>query len=144
MVLFDERIIGMEKDIRDICVKVRKKGREILSEFDITIPQFNALLYLVFDGEMTLGELSQKMYLACSTITDLLDRMEKAELVKRYKDEKDKRVYRVRVLDKGTALIEQVMLHRRQYISDSIGMLDEKQQLHLAQSISLLNELLLI
>ncbi len=144
MVLFDERIIGMEKDIRDICVKVRKKGREILSEFDITIPQFNALLYLVFDGEMTLGELSQKMFLACSTITDLLDRMEKAELVKRYKDEKDKRVYRVRVLDKGTALIEQVMLHRRQYISDSISMLDEEQQMALSQSISLLNELLVI
>ncbi len=141
---FDDRIISMEKDIRDICVKVRKKGREILSEFDITIPQFNALLYLVFDGEMTLGELSQKMYLACSTITDLLDRMERAELVKRYKDEKDKRIYRVRVLDKGNALIEQVMLHRRRYIAESIKDLTQEQQEQLEKSLTLLNGLLFV
>lgn len=141
---FDDRIIGMEKDIRDICVKIRKKGREILSEFDITIPQFNALLYLVFDGEMTLGELSQKMYLACSTITDLLDRMERAELVKRYKDENDKRIYRVRVLDKGNALIEQVMLHRRRYIAESIKELSEEQQGQLEESLVLLNSLLFV
>lgn len=141
---FDDRIIIMEKDIRDICVKVRKKGREILSEFDITIPQFNALLYLVFDGEMTLGELSNKMYLACSTITDLLDRMERAELVKRYKDEKDKRVYRVKVLDKGNALIEQVLRHRRQYIADSIKELSDEQQALLASSLTLLNSLLFV
>lgn len=141
---FDDRIIAMEKDIRDICVKVRKKGREILSEFDITIPQFNALIYLVFEGEMTLGELSQKMYLACSTITDLLDRMERSELVKRYKDDKDKRVYRVKVLDKGNALIEQVMLHRRQYLAQSIQDLTEDQQHQLAASLALLNELLFV
>lgn len=141
---FDDRIISMEKDVRDICVKIRKKGREILSEFDITIPQFNALLYLVFDGEMTLGELSQKMYLACSTITDLLDRMERAELVKRYKDEKDKRVYRVKVLDKGNALIEQVLRHRREYIAESIKDLSPERQELLAQSLTLLNSLLFV
>lgn len=141
---FDDRIITMEKDVRDICVKIRKTGRGILSEFDITIPQFNALLYLVFDGEMTLGELSQKMYLACSTITDLLDRMERAELVKRYKDEKDKRVYRVKVLDKGNAMIEQVLRHRREYIAESIKDLPPERQELLAQSLTLLNSLLFV
>ena len=34
---------------------------------------------------MTIGELSKSMALACSTITDLIDRMEKAQLVVRKK-----------------------------------------------------------
>jgi DNA-binding MarR family transcriptional regulator len=144
MTNFDTTTVGMEQDIRDICTKVRKKGREILSEFDITTPQFNALAYLVFDGEMTLGELSQKMFLACSTITDLLDRMEKSELVKRYKDEKDKRVYRVKVLDKGHAMIEEVMAHRRQYIKDSLNVVTAEKKEEIAKVLSLLNELLLL
>ena len=38
------------------------------------------------------------MALACSTITDLIDRMEKAELVLRRKSSKDKRVVIVEVL----------------------------------------------
>jgi DNA-binding MarR family transcriptional regulator len=141
---YDDLIINVEKDLRSICVKVKNKGREILSEFDITTPQFNALLYLVFDGEMTLGELSSKMYLACSTITDLLDRMEKAQLVKRYKDEKDKRVYRVKVLEKGNDLIEQVLHHRRKFISDSLLEVGEEDRAVLSKHIALLNELLVI
>lgn len=141
---YDDLIVDVEKDLRSICVKVKNKGREILSEFDITTPQFNALLYLVFDGEMTLGELSSKMYLACSTITDLLDRMEKAQLVKRYKDEKDKRVYRVKVLEKGNDLIEQVLHHRRKYITDNLKRLNEEERESLAKSIAILNELLVI
>ncbi|MCK8061003.1 MULTISPECIES: MarR family winged helix-turn-helix transcriptional regulator [unclassified Fusibacter] len=141
---YDDLIVDVEKDLRSICVKVKNKGREILSEFDITTPQFNALLYLVFDGEMTLGELSSKMYLACSTITDLLDRMEKSQLVKRYKDEKDKRVYRVKVLEKGNDLIEQVLHHRRKYITDNLKKLNEEERESLAKSIAILNELLVI
>ena len=49
---------------------------------------------------MTIGELSKSMALACSTITDLIDRMEKAGLVVRKKDEKDKRVVRIEVMSR--------------------------------------------
>lgn len=141
---YEDLIVNVEKDLRSICVKVKNKGREILSEFDITTPQFNALLYLVFDGEMTLGELSGKMYLACSTITDLLDRMEKAQLVKRYKDEKDKRVYRVKVLEKGNEIIEQVLHHRRKFIADSLKELSTEEREVLSKHVALINELLVI
>lgn len=139
---FEDNIVALESDLRDICVKVKKKGREILSEFDITIPQFNALLYLVFDGEMTLGELSAKMFLACSTITDLLDRMEKSGLVKRYKDDKDKRVYRVKVMDKGNVIIESVLQSRRKYLSDQLATLDSTKRKEMADNMALLNTLL--
>lgn len=73
----NERFVEIEFLLRKISVIVKRKGREILSHFPITPPQFTALLLLRDEGDLTIGELSQKMYLACSTMTDLIDRMEK-------------------------------------------------------------------
>lgn len=82
---------------------------------------------------MTIGELSQKMALACSTITDLIDRMEKAELVVRKKDEKDKRVVRVEVLPNGYDILEKVLNKRIDFLSGKLSNFsdEDKNRLHL-------------
>lgn len=131
--------VDLERELRDICVQLKVKGRVMLQDFDLTPPQFDALLHLVKDGDQTLGELSNKMYLACSTITDLLDRMEKTGLVSRVKDEKDKRITRVVVLQKGHQVIERVLEARRQFLTTVLeGMTDS--DLHLTlQTITSLN-----
>lgn len=113
----DDRIIRIEENFRKVTVKIKQKGREILEDFNITPPQFNVLLHLIEEGDLTIGELSSRMYLACSTVTDLIDRMEKAELVVRKKDQKDRRVVRVHVLEKGNRLLEGVLLNRREYLA---------------------------
>ncbi len=114
-----QNVTNIEKHLRKVDYIIRRKGREILADFDITVPQFTALQILINRGNMTIGELSQKMDLACSTITDLIDRMEKSKLVVRQRDENDRRVVRIKVLDKGYDILEQVMKKR-------IGFLDEK------------------
>lgn len=124
--VFDEKVVGIEENFRMASWKVKKKGREILSSLDITPPQFTALYTLSKSENPTIGELSSKMFLACSTVTDLLDRMERNELVVRVKDEKDRRVVRIRVLDKGSKMIEAVLENRRSYISEILeGVSDE-------------------
>lgn len=114
----DPKMIQIEEDFRHVCMKIKKKGRAILNDFDITPPQFTALVELAFHGDMTIGELSSHMYLACSTVTDLLDRMERSELVMRVKDDKDRRIVRIHVLEKGHKLIEEVLYSRRKYLQD--------------------------
>ena len=114
-----QNVTNIEKHLRKVDYIIRRTGREILADFDITVPQFTALQILINRGNMTIGELSQKMDLACSTITDLIDRMEKSKLVVRQRDENDRRVVRIKVLDKGYDILEQVMKKR-------IGFLDEK------------------
>ena len=94
--LSKELVAEIEGLLREISVVVKRKGREILNEFPITPPQFTALLWLNDEGDMTIGDLSQKMYLACSTMTDLVDRMEKNGLVERVRDDRDRRVVRIR------------------------------------------------
>lgn len=88
---------------------MKQKGREIVSDYAITPPQFVALQWLEELGDITIGELSNRLYLAFSTTTDLVDRMEKNELVKRVRDENDRRVVVVHLLEKGERIIQEVI-----------------------------------
>lgn len=108
----------IEKSLRCIAAILKKKGRDILSNYSITPPQFDALLLLNESGNMTIGELSNKMYLACSTITDLIDRMEKNNLVKRVKDEKDRRLVRIQLLENGQRVIEAALAKRQENLRE--------------------------
>jgi MarR family transcriptional regulator, organic hydroperoxide resistance regulator len=113
----DARVVAdIEKDLRYISSIIKQKGREILSQYTLTPPQFIALQWLFEYGDMTIGDLSNKMYLACSTTTDLVDRMEKNELVERVKDENDRRVVRIHMLKEGERIIEEVIEKRQNYL----------------------------
>lgn len=122
-----EKIINIEKHLRKIDYIIRLKGREILKDFNITIPQFTALQILINNGNLTIGELSQKMALACSTITDLIDRMEKNQLVVRRKDEKDKRVVRIEVLPAGHEIVKRVLEKRVEFLESKMASLTEEE-----------------
>lgn len=117
----DPRVVEIEENFRQVCTKIKMKGRSIFNEFEITPPQFAALLELLDQGDMTTSELSARMYLACSTVTDLLDRMERNALIERRKDEKDKRIVRIHVLEKGHRLIDEILQVRCQYIESVIS-----------------------
>jgi MarR family transcriptional regulator, organic hydroperoxide resistance regulator len=108
----------MELLLRTICFNIKKKGREILQDFNITPPQFDALQVLVDEGELTIGDLSSKLYLAPSTITDLVDRMEKNCLVTRIRDDKDRRSIKIKVEDKGFKVISEVVARRCTYLEE--------------------------
>jgi len=111
-----EMVAIIEKELRYISGIIKQKGREMLSNYKSTPPQFVALQWLFEDGDMTIGELSNKMYLACSTTTDLVDRMEKNLLVERVKDPNDRRVVRIHLLDEGERIIDEVIKKRQAYL----------------------------
>lgn len=115
-----ETIAEIERSLRYMSVIIKQKGREILNDYNITPPQFVALQWLFDSGEMTIGDLSSKMYLACSTTTDLIDRMEKTGLVTRAKDEQDRRIVRVVLLERGKKLIEEVIAKRQNYLAEVV------------------------
>ena len=106
----EQDVYEIERELRYINRMVRQKGREILAHFPITPPQFEALHLLKDFGDMTVGELSSKMFLAFSTITDLIDRMEANQLVERVRNPNDRRVVRIHLKEKGREIIKEVLL----------------------------------
>lgn len=124
----DESMVAeLEKSLRHIEAIIKQKGREILGQYSITPPQFIALQWLFERGDMTIGDLSNRIYLACSTTTDLVDRMEKNKLVMRVKDPKDRRVVRIHLLPEGERIIEEVIYKRRGYLEGVLSDFSEEE-----------------
>ncbi|GAM12124.1 MULTISPECIES: MarR family winged helix-turn-helix transcriptional regulator [Bacillaceae] len=135
-----ETVADIEKDLRYISGIIKQKGRELLSNYTITPPQFIALQWLFEDGDMTIGELSNKMFLACSTTTDLVDRMEKNELVVRVKDPNDRRVVRIHLLDEGERIIDEVIKKRQLYLQEVLKDFSGEEILSLKEGLTKLHQ----
>lgn len=138
----DRYVVEVEEALRTVAAMLKKRGRDILSHFDITPPQHDALLVLKEFGELTMGELCQKMFLACSTATDLIDRMERNQLIERVRDTNDRRVIRLRVLSKGHSVIDEVLEARRTYLAGMLTGLDEQEKENLVHVLEQLGFLM--
>ncbi|MGI6357845.1 MAG: MarR family winged helix-turn-helix transcriptional regulator [Bacillota bacterium] len=132
----------LERLLRTVSSIIKRRGRDILSNFDITPPQFNALLILRNHGNLTIGELGEKMYLACSTATDLIDRMERNGLMERRRDQNDRRVIRLHVKEKGMEMVQAVMAARKRYLSGILDQISEEEILVMINGMRHLQELM--
>ncbi|MTI96871.1 MAG: MarR family transcriptional regulator [Firmicutes bacterium] len=132
----------IEMLIRQVSFVIKCRGRDILNDFEITPPQFNALLLLAEHGDMTIGELGSRMYLASSTATDLIDRMERNDLVERIRDTNDRRVVRLHMLENGRKMIDEVMESRKRYLDNILAHLSEAEKKKLVESLESIHELM--
>lgn len=135
-----QEVARMEKELRYVAAIIKHNGRKILKNYTITPPQFIALQWLFEHGDMTIGELSNKMFLAFSTTTDLVDRMESNHLVKRIRDNKDRRVVRIHLLKEGERIIEEVIEKRRHFLHKVLSDFEEEEVEQLSQLLSKLHE----
>lgn len=136
----EKEVAQMEKEFRYISAIIKHNGRKILKNYTITPPQFIALQWLFEHGDMTIGDLSNKMFLAFSTTTDLVDRMENNVLVKRLRDDKDRRVVTIQLLDEGKRIIEEVIKIRGEYLNSVLADFDEVEVKQLSSLLKKLHQ----
>ncbi|MBY7143228.1 MarR family transcriptional regulator [Virgibacillus sp. NKC19-3] len=133
-----EAIVDVEKRLRYIAGVIKQHGRKILNNYPITSPQFVAIQWLMDEGDLTIGELSKRISLAFSTTTDLVDRMEKNNLVERVRDSNDKRVVRIHVLDKGKTIVHEVIAKRQKYLGEVLDKFSDGQTQELSELLAFL------
>ncbi|HHX29086.1 MAG: MarR family winged helix-turn-helix transcriptional regulator [Bacillota bacterium] len=138
----DDPVTKIERSLRHVAFIIKKRGRDILVDFGITSPQFGALLALRENPNITMGELCDKLFLACSTATDLVDRMEKNGFLERKRDAQDRRVIRLSISDMGKRVISEVVAARRRYVSSILEKLTDEEISQLAQSLDRLHSLM--
>lgn len=135
-----DHVALIEQQLRQIAGVVRRRGRSLLEQFGITPPQFDALLILDRAGDLTIGELSNRLYLAYSTTTDLVDRLERAEFVVRARDTADRRVVLVKLQAKGKLVIERVLDARRAYLGIVLESFDESERQQILNVLTVLHD----
>ncbi len=130
----------VERLLRKLTIELRRRGRAILTDFDITPAQFEALVMAEDMPRLTIGDLGSTLGLAYSTVTDLIDRLERQGYVERIRDESDKRIVRVRVMDKGQILIEKVLLARRLYLAKILAVMSDEKRSAFVDMLSVLGQ----
>jgi len=93
------------QSLRQIFKAIQDYSQEVSKKFGITGPQLWALKTISANGNLPLGELTKKMYLHPSTVTGVVDRLEKKGYVVRDRGQEDRRVVKVHLTPKGKKLV---------------------------------------
>lgn len=104
---------AMDK-IEEVLVALRRviratdlHSKRLVKTANVTGPQLLVLQILHNKGDMTISELSRDMSLSQATVTTILDRLEKRELVTRVRSQQDKRKVYPQLTHKGSKVLEQ-------------------------------------
>lgn len=83
---------------------ITKAYKPFLEEIGLTYPQYLVLMVLWETDEISVRKITEKLMLNTNTISPLLKRMEKMELLKRTRSNQDERSVIVRLTEKGKQL----------------------------------------
>jgi MarR family transcriptional regulator, organic hydroperoxide resistance regulator len=86
----------------------RRLTKEIAARHGLTGPQLTVVKLLDLLGDLSLSRLSEKIRAQNSTVTGIVDRMEREGLVVRARSAEDRRVVHIRLTEKGRALAREV------------------------------------
>jgi MarR family 2-MHQ and catechol resistance regulon transcriptional repressor len=95
---------------------------------DLTPSQFAVLEALHHLGPMTQGQVSNKVLKSVSNITTVIDHLERDGLVRRERDEKDRRVIYVHLTEAGSRKIEAVLPRHVAALVEEFSVLTPKEQ----------------
>ncbi|MEK3881253.1 MarR family transcriptional regulator [Paenibacillus sp. PL2-23] len=99
----------------------------IIEQLDtpVTMTQLFMLHWIRTSGKCRLTMLADKLEVKPSAVTVMIDRLEKAELVRRIHDESDRRVILVELTEHGQLLIQRAKEIREEMIGAYLSQLDE-------------------
>ncbi|MBS6034739.1 MAG: MarR family transcriptional regulator [Pantoea sp.] len=83
---------------------MNKVYRQLLSQLDITYPQYLVMLVLWQKDDLTVSEIGEQLFLDSATLTPLLKRLESAGLIMRQRTRQDERQVAVTLTEAGRAL----------------------------------------
>lgn len=93
-------------------------------QLGLTPGQVFMLHFIQEKGECSVSQLAEKMEVAPSAVTVMVDRLENHGFAKRIRDEADRRVVKVGLTDAGTVKLGHVVRVRKQVVGHCLSQLD--------------------
>lgn len=125
----DDRLQSFINEIQRLFPRIMRyleaeASRELIG-LEVTPSQMNALFALYGVADLPMGELAEQLGLTESAATRLVDRLINMNLVRRERDDQDRRVVRVRLSSYGKQLAELVFERRQEQFSRFAERLDQ-------------------
>jgi len=105
----------------------RRITKELARRADLTGPQLTVVKLLEAFGDLSLSELSEKIRAQNSTVTGIIDRMERESLVTRERSKEDRRVVYIKLTSKGRELAREIPVEPMEIFKSALETLSQQE-----------------
>ena len=128
--------------LRRIIRAVDLQSRQLVRSHGLTGPQALLLKEVILAGELTVGQLADRVSLSQATVTDILLRLEKRGLVERERSSEDKRRVLVHITVAGRRLMKHSLPLLQEAFLDKLNHLQEWEKTQLLASLQRLADMM--
>lgn len=104
----------------------RRLTKQAARELGLTGPQLTVIKLLETFGDLSLSSLSERIRAQNSTVTGIIDRMEREGLVSRERSTSDRRVVYIRLTPKGADLAKSIAVEPMEIMRGVLGALNRE------------------
>ena len=124
-------VIAMARTYDDLFFQIEKS----LQEYKLNISEFGVLEMLYHKGDQPVQKIADKILVTSGTITYVINKLEKKDLVIRRKCNKDKRIYYVSLTDKGRDYIAHIFPKHKEFLNNLFKDLSEEDKRELVENL---------
>lgn len=132
----------ISKLLKSIIKNSRRQVFDQISAYGITVPQLMLLREVYHSPDISVRELSEKLGLAKSTVSGIVDRLERQGVVRRVRDDEDRRVVKIKLEAKSLAMRETLGAIKTNYLANLIKKLTPEETEQIVNSLYKLNDLM--
>ena len=121
--------------IEEVLVALRRviratdlHSKHLAKTTGLTAPQILLMQTIRDKGEVTIGELANVMSLSQATVTTILDRLEKRELVYRERSTTDRRKVHAHLTERATEILKEAPIPLQEHFTRQFGDLQDWEQ----------------
>lgn len=106
--------------------EMMRRERSEMTRGNVSLPQMLTIDLLSRKERVKMKELAEFLSIKMSSATALVDRLIRQKILKRSRDEKDRRIVWVRATERGKKVIEEIYREKRKSVASIFGTLSEK------------------
>jgi DNA-binding MarR family transcriptional regulator len=124
--MVDPLFIHVTKRLRQIGHELDKHSRYLQENYRVTVPQIITLREIYEHGPISFTELTEIVSLNNSTVTGIVDRLERQEYVHRERTSADRRRIDLVITDKGIDFLQSVPPPIQQHLVDGLANMEQE------------------
>jgi DNA-binding MarR family transcriptional regulator len=134
--------LAVANELRPVLLRLSRELRKETEQLGVTSRQVTLLWLIRLNPGLSLRELAAEERISAPALSGYVDRLEKAGLVERVRDESDRRRVGLALTSEGDRLLKRVRARRTTWLADRLRGLEEDELEALERAIEPLGKLL--
>lgn len=116
---------NIEEKIRKISRYLNEYTKDHLKCYNLTIGRFHVLRVIVESQPVSMGKIHEELQMANSTVTVIVDYLNEANLVKRRRDDQDRRVVLLEMTEQGKEIMSKLLQKRQDFMKKALADMED-------------------